>query len=159
MSIKLVRRYVNPRILLYFAAQSSDTILKVFFLQVLKIAGLSLVLAGIIFLFLQFDVLAWLIHSTIWIILFWSAIIALVVAVYNSYALTRSVDSFVALFLGSMLIRLLLSIVVIGILLLNNHELRLILVLNFFTIYLCFLVFEIYSIIANLRPISNASNL
>jgi len=154
-----VRRYVNPRILLYFAAQSSDTILKVFFLQVLKIAGLSLVLAGIIFLFLQFDVLAWLIHSTIWIILFWSAIIALVVAVYNSYALTRSVDSFVALFLGSMLIRLLLSIVVIGILLLNNHELRLILVLNFFTIYLCFLVFEIYSIIANLRPISNASNL
>ena len=133
-------------------------ILKLFLFQLLRIAGLTLALAGVVFLFLQFEQLSWLIHPSMWIILIFSAVIALLIAVYNAYALSKSINSFVPLFLGSMLIRFFLSIVVIGFLLFKYQDARIILVFNFFIVYLCYLVFEIYSIIANLRPISNARN-
>ncbi len=87
-----------------------------------------------------------------------SAIIALIVAAYNTYALSKSsksAQSFAPLFLVSMLIRLFLSLGAIAYLILNFHNDRIVLVLNFFIVYLFYLVFEIYSIIGNLRPISN----
>lgn len=132
--------------------------MKIFLSQFLKIVGLTLVLAGIIYLVGLSDSLAIFIHASIWITLICSAVIALIIAIYNAYALSMSAQSFVPLFLGSMLIRFFLSILVIAYLLFRYQDLRIILVLNFFIIYLCYLVFEIYSIIANLRPISNARN-
>lgn len=128
--------------------------MKIFLSQVLKIAGLTLALAGIIYLFSLSESLSVFIHSSVWIILICSAVIALVVAVYNTYAITASAQSFVPLFLVSMLIRFFLSIAVIGFLLFKYQDLRVVLVVNFFVIYICYLVFEIYSIIANLRQIS-----
>src|SRR5690606_34922082 len=125
----------------------------------LKVVGLTLALAGIVYLCLLYENLSVFIHQSIWIILIGSAIIALLIAIYNGNAISRSAQSFVPLFLGSMLIRFFLSIFLIGFLLFKYQDQRLILVFNFFIIYLFYLVFEIYSIIANLRPISNARDL
>ena len=128
--------------------------MKIFLFQALKIAGLTLALAGLVYLFTLSDALSVFIHSSIWIILLCSAAIALIIAIYNANALSKSAQSFVPLFLGSMLIRLFLSLVVIGYLLFKYQDLRIVLVMNFFVIYLFYLMFEIYSIISNLRPIS-----
>lgn len=129
--------------------------MKKFLLQALKILGVTLVLSGLIY-FLKFSpAIAPYIHSSIWLIVGLSAGIALIIAVYNTYALSKSIQSFAPLFLGSMLIRLFLSLGAIAYLLLNFQDERFVLVLDFFIVYLFYLVFEIYSIIGNLRPISN----
>lgn len=133
--------------------------MKKFLFQSLKIFGLTFALAGLVFLMFQFETLTWLLHESIWIILIGSGVIALLIAVYNANAISKSAQSFVPLFLGSMLIRFFLSIFLIGFLLFKYQDQRLILVFDFFIIYLFYLVFEIYSIIANLRPISNARDL
>lgn len=133
--------------------------MKKFLFQSLKIFGLTFALAGIVYLCLLSATLSVFIHDSIWIILIGSAIIALVIAIYNGNAISKSTQSFVPLFLGSMLIRFFLSIILIGFLLFKYQDQRLILVFDFFLIYLFYLVFEIYSIIANLRPISNARDL
>lgn len=133
--------------------------MKIFLSLSLKVLGLTLALAGIVYLCLLSTTLSVFIHESIWIILIGSALIALVIAIYNGNAISRSAQSFVPLFLGSMLIRFFLSIILIGFLLFKYQDQRLILVFDFFIIYLFYLVFEIYSIIANLRPISNARDL
>lgn len=133
--------------------------MKLFLSLLLKVIGISLALAGIIYLCQISEALSWIIHDSIWIALIGSAVIALIIAFYNAYAFSRSAQSFVPLFLGSMLIRFFLSIFLIGFLLFKYQDQRIILVFNFFIIYLSYLVFEIFSIIANLRPISNARDL
>lgn len=133
--------------------------MKKFLFQSLKIFGLTFALVGLVFLMFQFETLTWLLHESIWIILIGSGVIALLIAVYNANAISKSAQSFVPLFLGSMLIRFFLSIFLIGFLLFKYQDDRLILVMDFFIIYLFYLVFEIYSIISNLRPISNARDL
>ncbi len=143
-----------------FNAQPYNIIdVKLFLSLFLKIVGITLAIAGVVYLCYFFEALAWLIHESIWIILGGGAVIALLVALYNTFALSRSAQSFVPLFLASMLIRFFLSILLIGFLLFKYQDQRLILVFNFFLIYLSYLVFEIFSIIANLRPISNARDL
>ena len=143
-----------------FNAEPNNYIdVKLFLSLFLKIVGITLAIAGVVYLCYLFESLAWLIHESIWIILIGSAVIALLVALYNTFALSRSAQSFVPLFLASMLIRFFLSILLIGFLLFKYQDQRIILVFNFFLIYLSFLVFEIFSIIANLRPISNARDL
>lgn len=132
--------------------------MKIFLSLILKVVGLSLVLAGLVYLCLLSESLSVFIHESIWITLVCSGLIALLIAIYNANALSKSDQSFVPLFLGSMLIRFFLSIILTGFLLFKYQDQRLILVFNFFIIYLSYLVFEIYSIIANLRPISNARN-
>lgn len=132
--------------------------MKTFLLQALKIAGISLGLCGAVYLLNLIPTVAVHIHRSIWLIIALSSAIALIVASYNTFALskaTKSAQSFAPLFLVSMLIRLFLSLGAIAFLIFRFQDDRISLVVNFFIVYLFYLVFEIYSIIGNLRPISN----
>ena len=129
--------------------------MKKFLSQAFKIAGVTLALCGVVFVLSYIPAVAAYIHSAIWLIIGLSLAIALIIALYNAYVLSKSSQSFAPLFLVSMMIRLFLSLGAIAYLILNFQNDRIVLVLNFFIVYLFYLVFEIYSIIGNLRPISN----
>jgi hypothetical protein len=60
--------------------------------------------------------------------------------------------------LGSTTIRMLLSVLIMALLLIGDSENKLLLAVNFFIVYLFYLIFEIYSIITNLRRISKKGN-
>lgn len=124
----------------------------------LKIVGITLGLVGIVHLLNFIPAIATYIHRSIWLIIALSAAIALIIAVYNAFALSKasqSAQGFAPLFLVSMVIRLFLSLGAITFLIFRFTDDRIVLVLNFFIVYLFYLVFEIYGIIGNLRPISN----
>lgn len=132
--------------------------MKTFLHLALKIAGVTLGLCGVAYLLNFIPIVAAYIHSAIWVIIALSAAVALVVALYNAFALSKSsqsAQSFAPLFLVSMLIRLFLSLGAIAFLIFRFHDDRITLVVNFFIVYLFYLVFEIFGIIGNLRPISN----
>ncbi len=115
----------------------------------------SLVLAGIVFGLQQMESSAPFIHQKVWSIVIFSAILALIVVIIGDWGL-RNMDaqSRPNLFLGLTVLRLLLSMGFVGIVLFVGIEGRVIWVANFFAAYLFYLVFEIYSILSNLRAIS-----
>ncbi len=126
---------------------------KLFFFQLLKIVGLTLIIWGIFFTLSQIDVTAGIVHEMINYIIVYSALVALIVALFNLLIMIREGNQ-ITMILGSTVLRMFLSIVIMTLLLLSGAGDRLILVVDFFLVYLFYLVFEIYSIIANLRRIS-----
>jgi hypothetical protein len=121
--------------------------------MVLTLIGLTLILRGLFFLFEQFEVTAPFIHTFINEIVYYSALIALVVAIFNWFII-KSRENFISMVLVSTVIRMLLSIIIILVLLLRGTDRIIILLINFFIVYLIYLLFEIYNILTNLRRIS-----
>ncbi|OEK02583.1 hypothetical protein BFP97_14090 [Roseivirga sp. 4D4] len=115
----------------------------------------SLVLAGIVFGLQQMESTAQFVHEKVWSIVIFSAILGLIVVIIGDWGI-RNMDaqSRPNLFLGLTVLRLLLSMGFVGIVLFVGIEDRIIWVANFFAAYLFYLVFEIYSILSNLRAIS-----
>lgn len=96
------------------------------------------------------------IHEGIWSIIIFSAFVGIGVAVINMYFVTKTDGSNnIAVFLGTTLFRMLLSIIYVTVHFFQGLENELIWIANFFVVYLFYLVFEIHSIISNLRANSN----
>jgi len=95
------------------------------------------------------------IHSQIWPILIFSAVLGLIIVGMSHWGV-KNLDpqSRTNLFLGTTVLRLIFSMVFIGVVLFRGVEDQMIWVANFFVVYLFYLVFEIYTILSNLRQIS-----
>lgn len=124
--------------------------------QIAITLGISGLLAALIYILQQIEGADRLIHSQIWGIVIFSVILALIIVVMNHWGL-KNLDpqSRTNLFLGTTVLRLLLSMGFIGITLFLGIENQILWVANFFAIYLFYLVFEIYTILSNLRQISS----
>ena len=95
------------------------------------------------------------IHSGIWGIMIFSAILGTLVAFVASWGIsTFDEQSRPNIFLGITVLRMLLSMIFIGIILFMGIEDRIVWIADFFGVYLFYLVFEMVSILSKLRAIS-----
>lgn len=123
--------------------------------QIIESLIFSIILCGIVLSLQQIEMEKSLIHPQIWSIMIFSALLGIVVAAIAQWAL-KSFDaqSRPNIFIGLTVLRMLLSMIFIGAVLFIGLEERVLWVANFFVVYLFYLVFEIYTILSNLRAIS-----
>ena len=124
-------------------------------LQLLRVLVLTGLIALSIYLIQVIESTNKFIHPGIWTILIFSAIVAVIIGIINHVGM-KKVDQLglTNLFLATTVIRLILSMAFLGIMIFGDIERKVVWVANFFVIYLFYLVFEIYSIMSNLRAIS-----
>ncbi|MCE7996531.1 MAG: hypothetical protein HEP71_31455 [Roseivirga sp.] len=97
-----------------------------------------------------------IIHEDIWSIVIFSSLVGVGVAFVNMYFVKKGSQlGLVNVFLATTAFRMMLSIIFITIVFYLGLENAQVWIANFFVIYLFYLVFEIYTIMANLRAISN----
>lgn len=113
---------------------------------------LSAVLAGLVLLFQQ--VLPQIVHSQIWEIYFFLLIMFFLIHVLTGFLLKASSENFFQISLLAMILRLISSFVFVGIEVWAGMENILLFISDFFVLFLFYLIFDIYTFIANLRPIS-----
>lgn len=118
----------------------------------LKYLMVSLLLAGII-LFIQF-LLPQLVHGEIWSIFGFMAGLSYLLSVVTGWLYRKSPENFFALKILGMLIRTLSATGFIGILVVIGLENIILFIANFFIIFLFYMIFDIYTFLSNLRPIS-----
>ncbi len=118
----------------------------------LKFTILSAFLAGLILLFQQ--VLPQVIHSQIWEIYIFLVILFFLINLMTSFLLKKSAENFFQISLLAMILRIIGSFVFIGIQVWGGMENIILFISDFFVLFLLYLVFDIYTFIANLRPIS-----
>lgn len=123
--------------------------------QVLSSLLFSVVLILIVLVIQQTDLSEKLLHPQIWSIMIFSAILGVIVVLIAHWGLTAmDTQSRPIVFIGLTVLRLILSMIFIGIVIFTGVEERVLWVGDFFMVYLCYLTFEVYSILANLRAIS-----
>jgi len=129
--------------------------MKLFLQQIIRTLLLTALVVGLVFLLKALNVDK-AIHSGIWDIVIFSAFVGVGVAGINMYFVKKTDGSnLVAVFLGTTVFRMFLSIVFITIQFFNGLENEVVWIADFFMVYLFYLVFEIYSILSNLRANSN----
>lgn len=120
----------------------------------LKLLIFSLMISGLIYLLQEFIKPDW-IHQTMWIILSFFVLLTWLTGMFTHYLIQISKENSVNILLGAMGIRFLASIGFVAILLFLGTENLILFVVNFFVIYFFYLLFDIYTLIGNLRPNSN----
>jgi hypothetical protein len=120
----------------------------------IKLFFFSLLIAGIIYLLQGFIRPDW-VHETMWTILSFFVLLTWLTGMFSHYLLELSKENSVNILLGAMAIRFLASIGFVAILLFMGTENLILFVVNFFVIYFFYLLFDIYTLISNLRPNSN----
>jgi hypothetical protein len=120
----------------------------------LKLLVFSLLIAGIIYLLQEFIKPEW-VHETMRIILSFFVILTWLTGMFTHYLLELSKENSVSIILGGIVIRFLASIGFVAILLFMGVENLILFVVNFFIIYFFYLLFDIYTLISNLRPNSD----
>ena len=113
---------------------------------------ITMVVAGLILLFSFF--LPQIIHESIWSIFGFVVILSYLLSVVTQWLYLKSPENLLSLKLLGMVIRILSSLGFIGILAVLDLENIILFIANFFSIFLFYLIFDIYIFISNLRPIS-----
>ena len=113
---------------------------------------ITMVVAGLILLFSFF--LPQIIHESIWSIFGFVAGLAYLLSIVTRWLYLKSPENLLSLKLLGMVIRILSSLGFIGILAVLDLENIILFIANFFSIFLFYLIFDIYIFISNLRPIS-----
>ena len=116
----------------------------------LRLICITLVLAGIIFFLRQFAAPVW-IHEKAGAVLWFFFILTLLSGLLTQYLLKESKENSVPILLGSSLIRLIASLGFVFVILWSGTENILWFVVDFFVIYLLYLLFDIYTLITNLH--------
>lgn len=116
-----------------------------------RILALTLILAGIIYAMQNYFLPNW-IHSSVWKILSFFALLTWLTGTFVHYLIKLSKENSPNILLGATALRFLASLGFIVIYLFLNVENIILFVANFFIIYLFYLIFDIYGLIANLRP-------
>ena len=124
-------------------------------LQLLRVLVLTGLIALSIYLLQAIESTNRFIHPGIWAILIFSALVAVIIGIINHVGI-KKIDKLGLpnLFLATTVIRLILSMAFLGIMIFGDIERKVVWVADFFAVYLFYLVFEIYSIMSNLRAIS-----
>ena len=115
----------------------------------------TIVLAGIVYLLNQSDFEEY-IHTAIWGALIFYFVQGLVINLSIDWAKKNSQDKLHLFLLGSVAFRLLTSIFACIFVLLFGIGDQEMFIINFFGVYLLYLVFEMTSLVANLRPNLNS---
>lgn len=118
--------------------------------HVLQLLLVTIMLAGFIYLLQQFFPEKW-IHQKIWAILIFYSLLTALTGLVSIHFLKKDKLNSVSIILGSGVFRLLVSLVFVLVALWAGDENILWFVVNFFTIYLLYLLFDIYSLITKLR--------
>ena len=116
---------------------------------------LMIVTAGLIvlILILQFF-LPVIIHPKIWEIVGFMVVLSFLISLLNAFLLKSFADSFFQIMVLAMILRFIASLTFIGIEVWPQMENILLFIADFFVVFLFYLVFDIYTFLANLRPIS-----
>lgn len=118
-----------------------------------KIFFLTLIIAGLVYLIGDVFQLNW-VHESIWKIISFFLILTWLTGVFSYYLLSISKENSANILLGTIGVRFLASIAFVVVMLFLGQENLILFVVNFFVIYLFYLLFDMYGLIANLRPIS-----
>lgn len=124
--------------------------------QVLNSVIFSVVLTGLVLGLQQVPGTEGVLHSGLLSIVIFSACLGLLIAFIAGWGL-QNLDAQTRpnLFIAITGIRMIISLIFVLIVVYGGLENRTIWVANFFAVYLFYLVFEIYTIMSNLRAISN----
>ncbi|GMQ27934.1 hypothetical protein [Algoriphagus confluentis] len=95
-----------------------------------------------------------IVHPKIWEILIFLVLFFFFIQLLNSFLLKVLPDSFFQISVLAMVLRLIGSLVFIGVEVWPGMENIILFIADFFAIFLFYLVFDIYAFLANLRPIS-----
>jgi hypothetical protein len=117
----------------------------------LKLILLSLLLGGLIYIIQQYLMPTW-IHESVWTILAFFIILTWITGMFTHYLLQLSKENSVSILLGGIGLRLLSSIGFVAVMLMLGVENIILFIVNFFIVYFLYLLFDIYMLIANLRP-------
>jgi len=118
----------------------------------IKLLLLTLAIGLLIFSFSRF--LPEIIHFTTWKTLSFLAALSFLISLLNSFLLKNFSENFLQIIVLAMILRFIASLVYIGLLVWPGMENIILFIANFFALFLFYLVFDIYSIISNLRRIS-----
>ena len=116
-----------------------------------KLLVMSLLIVGAAYLIEAVIGLQW-IHESIKKIVSFFLILTWLTGIFTHYLLSISKENSVNILLGAIGIRLLSSIGFVAVMLFLGQENLILFVINFFVVYLFYLLFDIYMLIANLRP-------
>lgn len=123
--------------------------------QILESIGFSIVLILIVLAVSFLPNAEKFLHPQVWGIMIFSAFLGVLVSALAAWGMVSfDEQSRPNLFLGLTVLRMLLSMAFVGIVLFVGIEERILWVADFFAVYLFYLVFEIVSILSNLRAIS-----
>ena len=95
-----------------------------------------------------------LIHTKIWEIVGFLALLSFLISLLNSFLLKILPDNFFQIMVLAMILRFIASLVFIGVEVWPQMENIILFIADFFIVFLFYLVFDIYTFLANLRPIS-----
>lgn len=94
------------------------------------------------------------VHQDIWVILGFLAITSYLVGVLSIFLLKGSTENLIQIKMLGMVIRVLATLSFIGVMVFIGTENILLFVADFFVLFLSYLIFDIFTFLANLRPIS-----
>ena len=112
----------------------------------------SLIVVGLILLFQQ--TLPQILSESIWTIFYFMVILSYLVSFLALWLYKKSPENFLQIKLLGMVIRILASLTFIAVIVWGAEENILLFIANFFILFLFYLIFDIYTFISNLRPIS-----
>lgn len=113
----------------------------------------SLIIGGLVYLLQEYIKPTW-VHETVWTTISFFLILTWLTSAFSHYLIGINQENSVNIMLGALGIRFLGSLGYIGIMLFLGVENIILFVANFFVIYLFYLLFDMYGLITNLRPIS-----
>lgn len=118
----------------------------------LRFVLFSAAIALLIFL-LNF-VLPQIIHEKIWEIYFFMVITSFLIGVLNGFLLKNFAENFFQIMVLAMILRFIASLTFIGLEVWPEMANIILFIADFFMIFLFYMIFDIYTFLANLRPIS-----
>lgn len=116
-----------------------------------KLLIFSLLIAGIFYLLQEYIKPEW-VHESFWTILSFFVLLTWFTGMFTHYLLELSKENSVNILLGAIGIRFLASAGFVAIMLFLKVENLILFVVNFFIVYFFYLLFDIYTLLANLRP-------
>lgn len=117
----------------------------------IKLFLFSLAVGGIFYLLQEYIKPEW-VHESLWTILSFFVLLTWLTGMFTHYLLEISKENSVNILLGAIGIRFLASTGFVAIMLFLRLENLILFVVNFFIIYFFYLLFDIYTLLVNLRP-------
>lgn len=94
------------------------------------------------------------IHVKIWEIIAFMVITSFLIGLLNGFLLKNFSENFFQIMVLAMILRFIASLVFIGVEVWPGMENIILFIADFFVVFLFYLVFDIYTFLSNLRPIS-----
>lgn len=95
-----------------------------------------------------------IVHEKIWSIYLFMLILSFLISFLNGFLLKSFSENFFNIMVLAMIIRFIATIIFIGLVVWPGMPNIILFIANFFIVFLFYLVFDIYTFLSNLRPIS-----